>query len=48
MMSSTRSGWLSMRKVIGGGFVLLFGYMIVANFYSGHWAHVADYYFGGN
>jgi hypothetical protein len=26
----------------------LFTYMVVANFYSGHWAFVADYYFGGN
>ena len=26
----------------------LFTYMIIANFYSGHWAVVADYYFGGN
>jgi hypothetical protein len=26
----------------------LFIYMVIANFYSGHWAYVADYYFGGN
>ena len=36
------------RKLTVSVFVLLFGYMIVANFYSGHWAFVADYYFGGN
>lgn len=37
-----------MRKTATTGFAILFTYMIVANFYSGHWAHVANYYFGGN
>ena len=35
-------------KVTVTGIAILSIYMIVANFYSGHWAHVADYYFGGN
>ena len=37
-----------MRKAPMTGMAILFTYMIVANFYSGHWAHVANYYFGGN
>ncbi len=37
-----------MMKVTVTGMAILFGYMIVANFYSGHWAYLAEYYFGGN
>ena len=37
-----------MRKATMTGMAILFTYMIIANFYSGHWAHVANYYFGGN
>ena len=36
-----------MMKVTVTGMAILFGYMIVANFYSGPWAYVANYYFGG-
>jgi hypothetical protein len=36
------------RKITIGLMAGLFTYMIVANFYSGHWAYVANYYFGGN
>ena len=36
------------RKMTIGLMPGLFTYMIIANFYSGHWAFVADYYFGGN
>ncbi len=36
------------RKITTGLMAGLFIYMIIANFYSGHWAFVADYYFGGN
>lgn len=35
-------------KVTMAGLAILCAYMVVANFYSGHWAHVANYYFGGN
>ena len=39
---------MTVMRVSVTGMAILFTYMIVANFYSGHWAYVANYYFGGN
>ena len=27
--------------------ILMFIYMVVANIYTGHWAYIYNYYFGG-